>query len=246
MPAFEHALQRETDGRSVRPLTLPALALTRRATSDQHDGRRDAGNGIVTATRAALGFRAHSGWAAAVAVSGPPSAPEVVGRRRIEIADAGDPDAKQPYHAAEGLDLEDAERLVRRCTQSSQRLARAAVGAMLVELRAAGHSVVGGGLLQGSGRALPSLAGILASHALIHTAEGQMFRDILAEAARHHDLPVIEVRERELMAHCATDGLSADKLTRRLAEMGRALGPPWRQDEKLATLAAWLALAATK
>jgi hypothetical protein len=25
--------------------------------------------------------------------------------------------------------------------------------------------------------------------------------------------------------------------------MGRSLGPPWRQDEKLATLAAWLVLA---
>jgi hypothetical protein len=201
----------------------------------------------MAATRAALGFRAHSGWAAAVAVSGPPSAPEVVHRRRIEIADAEDPDAKQPYHAAEGLDLGDAERLVRRCTQTSQRLARAAVGTTLTELRAAGHSVVGCGLLQGSGRALPGLAGILASHALIHTAEGQLFRDILTEAGRHHGLPVVEVRERELMARCAVDlGLSADKLTRRLAEMGRALSPPWRQDEKLATLAAWLALAAVR
>jgi hypothetical protein len=201
----------------------------------------------MAATRAVLGFRAHSGWAAAVAVSGPPSAPEVVDRRRIEIADAEDPDAKQPYHAAEGLDLGDAERLVRRCTQTSQRLARAAVGTTLTELRAAGHSVVGCGLLQGSGRALPGLAGILASHALIHTAEGQLFRDILTEAGRHHGLPVVEVRERELMARCAVDlGLSADKLTRRLAEMGRALSPPWRQDEKLATLAAWLALAAVR
>ncbi len=131
----------------------------------------------MTATRTALGFRAHSGWAAAVAVSGPPSAPEVVHRRRIEIADAEDPDAKQPYHAAEGLDLGDAERLVRRCTQTSRRMARAAVGTLLAELRTAGHGVVGCGLLQGSGRALPDLAGILASHALIHTAEGQMFRE---------------------------------------------------------------------
>jgi hypothetical protein len=201
----------------------------------------------MAATRAVLGFRAHSGWAAAVAVSGPPSAPEVVDRRRIEIADAEDPDAKRPYHAAEGLDLGDAERLVRRCTQASQRLARAAVGTMLAELRTAGHGVVGCGLLQGSGRALPDLADILASHALIHTAEGQMFRDILAEAGRHHGLPVVEVRERELMARCTADlGLSADELTRRLTEMGRALGPPWRQDEKLATLAAWLALAAVR
>jgi hypothetical protein len=58
---------------------------------------------------------------------------------------------------------------------------------------------------------------------------------------------VLEVRERELLARCASDlGLPADKLTRRLAEMGRALGPPWRQDEKFATLAAWLALVAAR
>jgi len=198
----------------------------------------------MAGTRAALGFRAHSGWAAAVAVAGSPTAPAVIDRRRLEIADPEDGDAKQPYHAAEGLDLAEAERLVRRCTESSQRLARAAVGAMRAGLQASGHRVVGCGLLLGSGRALPDLHGILASHALIHTAEGQMFRDVLAEAGRHHDLPVLAVGERELMARCTADlGLSADQIARRLAELGRALGPPWRQDEKLATLAAWLALA---
>ena len=201
----------------------------------------------MVSMRAALGFRAHAGWAAAVAVAGTPAVLAVIDRRRLEIADPTDGDAKQPYHAAEGLALADAARLVRRCTDGSQRLARAEVGAMLAGLRASGHRVVGCGLLQGSGRALPDLAGILASHALIHTAEGQMFRDVLAEAGRHHDLPVLAVRERELMARCTADlGLSADQITRRLAEFGRALGPPWRQDEKVATLAAWLALAAAR
>lgn len=199
------------------------------------------------ATDAALGFRAHSGWAAAVAVSGAPTAPVVVDRRRLEIADPHDPDAKQPYHAAEPLGFAAAQRLVRGCTETSQRLARDAVGAMIAELRAAGHAAVGCGLLQGSGRPLPDLAGILASHALIHTAEGQMFREVLAAAGRHHKLPVTEVRERELMARCAADlHLSSERVTRIMAEIGRALGPPWRQDEKYATLAAMLALAARR
>jgi hypothetical protein len=197
------------------------------------------------AKRAALGFRAHSGWATAVAVAGPVNAPVVLDRRRIEIADP-DPDARQPYHAAEGLELADAERLVRRCTDTSARLARDAVGAMIAELRSDGRAVVACGLLQGSGRPLPGLVGILASHALIHTAEGQMFRDVLAAAGRHHRLPVIGLAERDVTARCAeTLKLSTDQLTKRLGEMGRALGPPWRQDEKLATLAAMLALAET-
>jgi hypothetical protein len=199
------------------------------------------------ATAAALGFRAHSGWAAAVAVSGSATAPVVVGRRRLELADPDDGNAKRPYHAAEALEFTAAQRLIRGCTETSQRLARDAVGAMIAELRTAGHAVVGCGLLQASGKPLPDLATILASHALIHTAEGQMFRDVLAAAGRHHQLPVTEIRERELMARCTTDlCLSSERVTRMLAEIGHALGPPWRQDEKFATLAAMLALAARR
>ena len=38
-------------------------------------------------THAALGLRAHSGWAALVAVAGTRGAPAVIDRRRIELAD---------------------------------------------------------------------------------------------------------------------------------------------------------------
>jgi hypothetical protein len=199
------------------------------------------------ATQAALGFRAHSGWAAAVAVSGSATQPIVIQRRRLMIADPGDANAKQPHHAAEGLALDAAERLVGRCIERSQQLANEEVKRLVADLRASGHGVVGCGLLQGSGRTLPGLPGILASHALIHTAEGQMFRDVLAAAARHHRLLLTDIRERDLMARCAADlRLSSEHATRMLAEMCRRLGPPWRQDEKYATLAALLALAAAR
>jgi hypothetical protein len=52
------------------------------------------------------------------------------------------------------------------------------------------------------------------------------------------------VRERDVLARAAeATGRTASELQRRVAEMGRALGPPWRQDEKLATLVAWTVLA---
>jgi hypothetical protein len=35
-------------------------------------------------------------------------------------------------------------------------------------------------------------------------------------------------------------------LMRRVTELGRSLGAPWSQDEKFATLAAWLVLGATR
>lgn len=69
----------------------------------------------------------------------------------------------------------------------------------------------------------------------------------VATAGRHHGLPVVEIRESELMPRCTGElHLPPEGATRMLTELGRTLGPPWRQDEKLATLAAMLALAARR
>jgi hypothetical protein len=191
--------------------------------------------------RAALGFRVHSGWAALVAVAGSP--PTVIDRRRIAIADPAIAGSMQPFHAAEGLASAKAERLIQRCSESTQRLARGALGAAIDRLRQTGHEVVGCGVLLGSGRPLPPLPQLLASHALIHTAEGEFFRDAVVDAAGHCGLAVTGVKERELLARAAADlRTSADDLQRRLAELGRAVGPPWQQDQKQAALVAWLAL----
>jgi hypothetical protein len=167
-------------------------------------------------------------------------------RRRLVLADPAIEGSKQPYHAAEGRKPRDAERIVSRCVDSSRRLAREALGAVHAELAGAGREIAGCGLLLASGRPLPEdLHAILASHALIHAAEGEMFRDVLVQAGEHYSIPVMRVRERELMDHAAVaTGLAASELQKRAGELGRPLGPPWRQDEKLATLAAWLVLAA--
>lgn len=196
-------------------------------------------------SRVALGFRAHSGWAAVVALAGPPLTPTVVDRRRIELADAVIDGSKQPYHEAEGKKPEEGERIVARCIDSSRALARRALRALVTELRGRDHDVAGCGLLLASGRALPEdVHRILASHALIHAAEGEMFRDVLVRAAEGLSLSVTGVRERDVLARAAeVTGRPAAELQRRVAELGRVLGPPWRQDEKLATLAAWVALA---
>jgi hypothetical protein len=174
-----------------------------------------------------------------------PPDPHVLLRRRIELADPTIEGSKQPYHEAEGRKPKDAERIVGRCIDSSRRLALEALAAVRDELRGRDHEVAGCGLLLASGRPLPGdLHAILASHALIHAAEGEMFRDVLVRAGEHLSLPVTRVRERELLARAAeATGFEAAELQRRVAEMGRALGPPWRQDEKLATLAAWMVLA---
>jgi hypothetical protein len=196
--------------------------------------------------KAALGLRAHSGWAALVAVAGTRRSVEVVDRRRIDLADPAVPGPKQPYHEAEGQALPKARRIVKSCAEQARRRALKSLRAVVAELRSQGEEVVGCGLLLASGRPLPALESILASHALIHTADGELFREAIVYASRECDLPVAKVRERELSERAVRDlRIPADQLQRLLAEMGRKLGPPWRQDEKLAATAAWIALAAS-
>jgi hypothetical protein len=194
--------------------------------------------------KAALGFRAHSGWAAMVALAGERRSPSVVDRRRIQIADSSLRGSKQPYHAAEGLEIGKARELLRQYTDGSRRLAREALRGVAKELRKEGHQLAGAGLLLGSGRTGVTLEATLASHALIHTADGDHFRDALTKACDRLDLPVTGVREKELFPRAAaTLRLSEEEIRRRVAEMGKAIGPPWTQDEKLSALAAWMVLA---
>lgn|SRR5262245_62477736 len=197
------------------------------------------------ASLAAIGFRAHSGWAALVVVGGEPGSPTVIDRRRIELADPSVPGFPQPYHAAEGMQLKQAEKLIGKCVDVARLLAGAGLGEVIDQVVSQGHKLVGCGLLLSSGRLPGTLAAILASHALIHTAEGELFREALNHASRHFKLPVTAVKERELFDHAAaTLHIPADDLQSHISEMGRPIGPPWRQDQKLAALVGWLALVA--
>lgn len=140
--------------------------------------------------RAAFGLRVHSGWGALVAVTGKPGAEEVIQRRRIEIIDPKAVGAAQPFHFAKKLELAEAEKHVATCATVSARLALSALCDSVEELQAQGYRVAGGAILLSSGRALPPFSQILASHALIHTAEGEFFRQAFRSALENLKIPV--------------------------------------------------------
>lgn len=193
---------------------------------------------------AAAGIRAHSGWAALVAITCETRALEVLDRRRIVLVDPDVRGASQPYHFAKQLRLKEAETYLERCAEISKRLALKVLQEVAETLREQRCELVGCGILLASGRPVPALVETLASHALIHTAEGEFFRRALREGCEQLGIGVLGIRERELFDRAIADlGVPLPKLKRQLANLGRSLGPPWTQDQKNATLAGWLALA---
>src|SRR5229473_6030170 len=148
--------------------------------------------------RAAIGVRMHSGWGALVAVSNSAGKAEVIERRRIAVTTPQTPGANQPYHFAENLELPEAEKFLGNCFAASKRFALTAVRDVVDELRRRQYRVVGSAVLLASGRPLPPLLTILASHALIHAAEGQFFRGALSKACEALDLSVTGFPERNL------------------------------------------------
>jgi hypothetical protein len=186
-------------------------------------------------SRAAVGLRAHSGWAAAVTLGGEATAPVLLDRRRLALAPDATPRPVQPYHASEGLRLAVAERVVGRAIEEARRFGERDLKALARDLLSLGHEVDCCTVLSGSGRALPALESVLASHALIHAAEGEMFREALRHAGKRAGISVLEAAE--------VLRISEAKLKHRLGTLGRTAGPPWAEDQKLAALAAWIALA---
>lgn len=193
---------------------------------------------------AAVGFRVHSGWAAAVVICGPPANPVVVERRRIELVKTFTYTFRQPYHTAEKMPREDAVKFIRSVQSEAKRLALSSLRSLQRDLAEGDFKIDRAALLLASGRALPDLEQVLASHALIHTADGELFRDGLRAACALSELPVAGIREKEILA-MASKALCIQPaaVSRRVAALGKPLGPPWSQDEKFAALGAWLTLA---
>ncbi len=193
---------------------------------------------------AAIGLRVHSGWAALVSITGPLGAEVLVARRRVVIIDPKTAGAKQPYHYVEAMEIAAAERHLARCEAASRHLAFESLRQISLELHDHGLVLVGSAILLSSARPLPALDHILASHALIHTAEGEFFRRAFRQALETLKIPIIGIRERELDDRAnKAFGKSAGRVCKTINGMGRFLGPPWTQDQKSAALAATIVLA---
>jgi len=185
----------------------------------------------------ALGFRVKSGYAIAVALRGPASAPAAVARAVVELSDPEDAETRQPYHHGFYTNEEDARTIARR-VKIVERCATRSVAALLKDAQLA--DCCGAGLVVGS---VLDPAKVGNPHIRAHASEGRLFRTVLESALRSHGIACEVIVEKQLAARAAAGlGRRDAEITRALAGFGKTLGGPWRANEKNAATAAWLAL----
>jgi hypothetical protein len=191
---------------------------------------------------AALGFRVKSGWAMAVLLAGPSAAPSLLRCQSVLLSDPKVPGSKQPYHAALELPEKEAAILVQKLQKVVGAAAMRSVADLLQKAGEAGYTVCGAALVVGS---LVDPASLHNEHIRAHGLEGQLFREALQDALRSHNIPCAVLLEKTAYVTAATALHKSTAQAKRIAaNFGDSHDGAWRAEEKLAALAAWMALVA--
>ena len=193
----------------------------------------------VKAETAALGFRVKSGWAAVVLLSAQVDSPQLCDNRVIDLSDPRFPETRQPYHAALGQLETDAKKTNRR-TDIVQRVTKQSITTLLADYRRKGYAITRASLVVGSELDPATIAN---PHIRAHALEGRLFRLALEQALHAHGIRAVILLERDAYDK-ATAQLkkSSVDVRRTIQNLGRFIDGPWRAEQKLAALAAWVAL----
>lgn len=118
------------------------------------------------------------------------------------------------------------------------------IAAFLDEMQEAGLRIVRAALVTSSDRDPFTIGN---PHVQAHAAEGALYRDSVKAALEQRGLRVVTLVDRDIDQLASSSlGQRQRSFEKRVHEMGRTVGPPWRRFEKRAALAAWVALASGK
>jgi hypothetical protein len=192
---------------------------------------------------AAVGLAIHTGWAHAVVVVLRENALVIVHKERIAFWDPLRHGDAHFYHRAADIAFETAESMIAADEQHARRIAAESLRSLAEGLASRDFRLVVARVADKVRKPLPSLAKILASHALIHAAEGALFRSIaLTELGKLVD-DAAEMDSAILPATLSgTAHLTPRSVTAQLDHAGKLSGPPWTQEHRACAQAAWLAL----
>jgi hypothetical protein len=194
---------------------------------------------MIKPRAAALGFRVKSGWAAAVLLTGTARSPRLCDVRRIDLSDPQLPETRQPYHAAMGK-LETDKKKINQRVRVVRCIAGQSIATLLAGYRQNGYTIRRAALVVGS-QIDPAL--IANPHIRAHAFEGRLFRSVLEKSLQTHRIRADVLIERDAYARAAAQlKQSSDDVRRVIQNLGPFGKGPWRAEQKLAALAAWLAL----
>ena len=172
---------------------------------------------------AAIGFRAKTGRAIAVAIAGG-DRPSFIFREEITLSDPDFPGTEQPYHEVMEMRWADGVAAAKKYVARIEVIASSELARLLEVLHARGFAVKRIGVVGSKDRNLEKLGN---PHIRAHAAEGILFRRVLEVAGEGHRLKVTTFSDSDIV-----------KSGRHLRMLGEQAGPPWRSDEKAAAAAA--------
>jgi hypothetical protein len=176
---------------------------------------------------AVAGVSDHAGWAVVVCVANG----EVLDRRRIELIGPGLPRLPH-HHEAQGLPMDEAVALIERVRASAALYARKALDAFGAEVAAIA--------IRKRPVLPPTIAERITNYRIQNMADGILYRDAIADAATALGWSVSEYDAKTVFQEAA-EALGLEDISARFREIGKALGPPWQRDHRLATAAAIVA-----
>ena len=199
---------------------------------------------MSTQRRAFIGLRARTGRAIFVVIEDlrDVSNPQVLKKGELVITDPKVAATFEPYHAVLDIPWERAKTAVRKTAAIVEARATKSLSSLVRQVASDNVEVWGVGIVGAPDRNLDAIGG---PHIRAHAAEGLLFRQVLDAAVDANKLHRRTFPERDLVEIAISElGRDSDWIKRRLDEMGHSVERPWRADEKSATLAAWLTLAA--
>jgi hypothetical protein len=202
-------------------------------------------------TRIGLGFRAGRGGSVVVGVALDSPEPRVVISTFLATAAAGDRLALEPYHVAAEMERGPHDRASAKAAAAvaegrkrQNRMAANGLDAIVHRLREGGcNPVIAALLVNRAGWITDLLEYSLFAPEHPPVAEGLAVRDALRFALNQSDIKTVEMDEKSLQDVASKAlRLSIADMDMRLKPLGVTAGKPWRKEQKLACLAAWLAV----
>jgi hypothetical protein len=206
----------------------------------------------IAATPIGLGLRALRGGGVVVGVAVEAGQPRVVLSSFLATAADGDRLSLEPYLVAAEMERgpggeasAEASAAVAEGRKRQDQLAAIGLGDIFHQVRDAGcEPVVAALLVNRAGWITDLLAHSLSAPEHPPVAEGLAVRAALRFAFGRVGVQAVELDEKSLPARASEEfDISPADLDARLKALGAEIGRPWRKEQKLACLAAWLALA---